>query len=259
MALRHADGKVYTTEWEEIQYKHGNKVGQYMDKELQIVAQKLAERHIDAPLETHDKVRERVRDMQMRGHGDVVDESLVDEDHDMAREIVEGEDDEEFIMQRYRAARLKQMQELQQTHRFGRLKPINGASYVQEITDASKDATVVGVLAEQKHEGCNDLASHLEQIAASHPDIKFVTCKSTEAIPNFPQKHLPCVVIYSKGQLTAQVTGMEPWCRTGTTKPTLETVTDGLRRLKVLPPLEESDEDTEEQSFVKGSKMRLIR
>lgn len=257
MAERAADGKIQTTQWEDIQYKHGNKVGRYATHELEICAQKLAERHIDAPLETHNRLRERLRDAAERGQrGEEVNEDLVDEDPEMAQAVLDGEDDEDEILERFRAARRREMLEQQATNCFGRVKPISGASYVQEITEASAQHIVVGVLAEHNNEGCLDLLPLMDQVAQRHMDVKFVTCKSTEAIPNFPAKHLPCVVVYRAGQLVAQLTGMEPWCRKGITKPTLETVMDNLRKLQVLPQLEESDEEADPY-LLKSTKMAV--
>ncbi len=279
MCERTADHRIRTTEWEEIQYKHGNKIGQYEHRELEIVAQKLADRHADAPLVTHDAVRERARERQERNYvsarnddddddddgdddgGDAgtgkatkssrsgaggasrVCEDLVDEDRDMAAAALEGEDDEEDILRRFRAARVKALQEQAARDRFGRVRAINGASYITEITQASGECWVVGALVEQNDAGCLDLLDVLEAVAARHPHIKFVTCKSTEAIPNFPRKHLPCVVMYSGGAMQAQVTGMEPWCKAGGTKPSVDTVETGLRRYRVLPPKESAEGD----------------
>src|SRR3989338_7865747 len=120
MAERTADNRIRTTEWEEIQYKHGNKVGQYERREMEIVAQKLADRHIDAPLESHDKTREAMRDRQLRGHEDA--EDLYDEDKQMAEEILDGEDDEDEIIMRHRRARMKALEDAQSQNRFGRIR-----------------------------------------------------------------------------------------------------------------------------------------
>ena len=253
MTERTADNRIRTTEWEEIQYKHGNKVGQYERRELEIVAQKLADRHIDAPLETHDKIREAMRERDERGHEG--QEDLYDEDRDMAEAVIEGEDDEDEIINRYRLARLKAMQDAQAQNRFGRVKTIKGHNYIQEITEASADADVVGALIEDNHDGCLDLMRIFETLAAKHPHIKFVACKSTEAIPNFPQKHLPCVVVYSQKALQHQVTSMDPWCRVGTKKATEESVEHALRKMEVLPPLEREEDENEEGSrWTKGNK-----
>lgn len=255
MAERTADNRIRTTEWEEIQYKHGNKVGQYERREMEIVAQKLADRHIDAPLETHDRVREAMRDREQRGHDGA--EDLYDEDKHMAAEILDGEEDEDEIIMRHRRARMKALEEAQAQNRFGRIRAIKGHSYISEITEASANAFVVAALVEDNHEGCLDLLHVLEHLAAKYAHIKFVCCKSTEAIPNFPQKHLPCVVVYSGGALQHQVTSMDPWCRTGSKKPSVETVEAALRKMGVLPPLDDEEEDNEEKDsrwLAKGGK-----
>lgn len=254
MAERTADNRIRTTEWEEIQYKHGNKVGQYERREMEIVAQKLADRHIDAPLESHDNIREAMRDRQLRGHEDA--EDLYDEDKQMAEEILGGEDDEDEIIMRHRRARMKALEEAQSQNRFGRIRAIKGHNYISEITEASANAFVVAALVEDNNEGCLDLLQVLESVAAKYPHIKFVCCKSTEAIPNFPQKHLPCVVVYSGGALQHQVTSMDPWCRTGTKKPSVESIEHALRKMEVLPPLEQDDEETDDKNsrWLKGGK-----
>ncbi|EPY27682.1 hypothetical protein AGDE_04367 [Angomonas deanei] len=51
----------------------------------------------------------------------------------------------------------------------------------------------------------------MQTVAQKHPDVKFVSIVSTEAIPNFPDKHVPCVLLYHKRELVRQMTTLDPW------------------------------------------------
>ena len=205
MVERTADQRIRTTEWEDIQYKHGNKVGQYRDHEVEILAQKVADEHADALHRPYDPVEEKVRDKMARGgyDGDV---NLDGSDDDLGA----GIDDEDDALAEFRKKRLAEIQKAKESS-LGYLKVISGSEYVAEISEASNKHWVVGLLTEQGHEQCEALAKVLSALAAKHRDVKFVAVPAAEALPKFPKKQFPLVVVYKDGKMMHQITTLEPW------------------------------------------------
>ncbi|EPY34724.1 hypothetical protein STCU_01378 [Strigomonas culicis] len=76
--------------------------------------------------------------------------------------------------------------------------------------------------------------------AQRHRDIKFVSMISTEAIPNFPDRHLPCVLLYRNKEMKGQLTTLDPW-KNGRSID-INTVESVLKRNGILPN-EECEDD----------------
>ena len=41
-----------------------------------------------------------------------------------------------------------------------------------------------------------------------HPDVKFLRAVSDETIPNYPDKNLPTILVYKKGEIKCQMIGL---------------------------------------------------
>lgn len=212
MVERTADDRIRTTEWEDIQYKHGNCVGQYRDREVEILAQKVADNHQDALHRVYDSTLEKVQDKEARNGYDGNVEEEFDEagERNDEQEDAADSDDDEYLAE-IRRRRVLEMQKKAASDNFGALVPISGCDYVAEITEGSAKNWVVGLLTELGHEGCEALATLLAAIAPKYRDVKFVSVPVSEALPKFPVKQLPCVVFYHKGVMVHQLTTTEPW------------------------------------------------
>jgi hypothetical protein len=268
MTENRADQFIRTTEWEDIQYKHGNKVGRYATHELEIMAQNIARRHEDTTLEAYDPNRERVADKLDRGGYE--DEARVrhqlatrDGNASDSDDSGPGLDDDDDALTRFRERRLQAMREQQERNVFGALRSISGASYIAEITEASAQHWVVAAMVEPGHPGCEALISVFSELSRKHRDTKFVACLVREAIPNFPPKHLPCVVIYHSGAMQHQTTGMEPWVPVAQlgkpgAMPTAGSVERKLRQFEVLPPNEDDSDGDEGEDDVRTRRKNLI-
>ena len=219
MVERTADGRIRTTQWEDIQYKHGNRVGQYVNHELDIMAQRIGDKHINSELQPYDPTAEKLKDKEERGNpaGDDVGE----------------DDDDDGAIAAYRQRRLAELQKQQGQVAFGRVRSIRGSDYVTEVTNSSTKCCVVVLLSQEGHAECRSLREVFDSVSAAHTDIKFVEIPATEAIPNFPMKHLPCVLVYWATKMVQQVTGMDTWGGSHGLSPS--TVEAGLRKLGVLP------------------------
>ena len=231
---RQANGRIRTTEWEDIQYKHGNKVGKYQTHELELLAQKLADANPNIQLQAYDANEERVRDKLERGGYDAENPQSLDD--------VQSDEDDDALAA-FRRKRMMELKQQQATHVFGVVRHINGADYVAEITEGSANCWVVGAMIETGHEDCEALLQILRQVASRHRDVKFVSLLAKEAVAKLPAKMLPCVVFYYKGTLMKQLTELTAW-KQGK-ELSIESVERCLGRAGVLQ-LDEEDNDKDE-------------
>ncbi|CCW62469.1 unnamed protein product [Phytomonas sp. EM1] len=205
---REAAGRIRTTEWEEIQYKYGNKVGKYQTHELEILAQKIAEKNEDTCLRSYNPYEEKLEDKLNQRFGG-------EKGHDDEVPNIGSSDDDDEVLCEIRQRRMAELKKQFQTECFGILRHISGADYVKEITDSSDKNWVVAALIKPGHSDCESLLNVLRTVAQRNRDTKFVSMISTEAIPNFPEKHLPCVLLYKNKCVKKQITGLEAWRQKG--------------------------------------------
>ncbi|CAI5968560.1 unnamed protein product [Closterium sp. NIES-64] len=117
--------------------------------------------------------------------------------------------------------------------RYGGVERITGPDFVREVTEASQSVWVVvhlfrdSIISNCHSElarshpqtkfvhivrtdvaACSIISNCLSELARSHPQTKFVRIVSTECIPNYPDAHLPTLLVYHKGALKATLAGM---------------------------------------------------
>lgn len=252
MVERTADQRIRTTEWEDIQYKHGNKVGRYREQELEILAQKIGDANPNVNLRAYNPEEERIRAKMERAGFDADPDEQVR--RAQAEDLAGGDDEDDFFgdddddaLAAFRAKRMNEIQKQAEKACFGRLIQISGTDYVKEITEASSSCWVIAVLMKLGHEECDALIEVFSKVARREREIKFVSVLAKEAIPNFPAKHLPCVLFYHNGAMVKQTTGMEPWTEDGKLATlTPQTVDAQLRRSGVLRSEDDDDEIADE-------------
>lgn len=256
MVERRADERIRTSEWEDIQYKHGNKVGKYQTNEMQLLAQRLADANPNIQLRAYDPTEERVRDKVERNGFDMEDEKaqamlegVVDSDEDMM--------DEDDALAVFRQRRKDELLARKETHPFGTVKHIPGAEYVGEITRASSNCWVVAIMMKLGHVDCDVLLNMMRQAASRNRDVKFVSLIAAEASPNFPDKHLPCVLLYKDETMMCQFTGLQPWSVNPASEKSpveLASVERLLQRNGAIYKEEYDDEDDEDEDRVRSGK-----
>ncbi|KPA79010.1 hypothetical protein ABB37_05552 [Leptomonas pyrrhocoris] len=236
---RTADNRIHTTEWEDVQYKYGNRVGKYETHELEILAQKIADKNQNTCLVAYDPHAEKVADKLERGGYDCEEGS----GKDVA--AVEDSDDEDDALAAIRRRRILELQRQKAADRFGVLRHIPGADYVTEVTEASATCWVVAVLIRPGNSDCEALLAVLRTVAQRHKALKFVSMISTDAIPNFPDRHLPCVLLYNSKELKKQITNLDEWMQ----KKHLNVGTAELllSRCGVLPRGEDGEAESERE------------
>lgn len=205
---RTADQRIRTTEWEDIQYKHGNRVGKYATDELAILAQKIADENVNTCLRVYDPNEERVRDKMERGGYETEPREGAAGLDDV---VATNDDDDDEALAAFRRKRIAELQRQQEAQRFGVLRHIPGTDYTEEVTEASATHWVVALLIRPGHDDCESLLFVMRVAAQRHRDVKFVSMNSGETIKNFPERYLPCVLLYKDKKLQQQLTELAPW------------------------------------------------
>lgn len=52
------------------------------------------------------------------------------------------------------------------------------------------------------------MSQHLNKLATAYPSTKFVSIRGDMCIANYPDKNIPTLLIYRRGQLIKQIVGM---------------------------------------------------
>jgi len=213
-----------TTEWEDVQYKFGNKVGKYATEagEREVLEAKLEAIAQDHFVELPDPLSLKTTE-ELEHH-------LEDHDEDAA------------ALAEIRNRRLQALKQTVATGLFGSLKHITREEYIDEVTNAGQGVCVVLLLLEDGHEGCSKMVSILKQLAQHFPRTKFRSIRSTDAIPNFPSKELPCILFYKNSALVSQATGPAVWGAA----PTLDTVELELAQRRFITGSRFSDEEEDD-------------
>ncbi|GAA6017968.1 hypothetical protein JCM10207_002724 [Rhodosporidiobolus poonsookiae] len=102
--------------------------------------------------------------------------------------------------------------------RFGRVYNIGKVDYKREVTEASEQELpgepdgwgtgVVCVLFKDSIPESKLLMPILNELASLYPSTKFVSIVSDHCIENYPDKNVPTMIIYRKGQMMGQVVGL---------------------------------------------------
>jgi hypothetical protein len=123
-------------------------------------------------------------------------------------ELDELEDEEEErVLQAYKAKRLLQMKAEVSRANFGGMMEISGQDYVGEVTKAGEGVWVVLHLYRQGIPLCSLINQHLSILAAKFPATKFIKSIATTCIPNYPDKNLPTIFVYFEGAMKEQFVG----------------------------------------------------
>ncbi|KAA0152229.1 hypothetical protein FNF27_03744 [Cafeteria roenbergensis] len=170
-----------TTEWEDLQRKHGNL----------------------PPLEPEEEEEE--------------EEEVEPDDGVRGRtegELEDAEDDEAFADDRELAAlrrrRIAQLRAAAAANKFGTLRTITRAEYVAEVTRASSEGDGLYVALHLFSEGvprCREVDASLATMAARHRSVKFLRIQGKDCIEGYPDRNCPSLLVYHKGECVARLVG----------------------------------------------------
>jgi len=178
-----------TTEWDELQQRHGNLPGVETGRD-RLLAAEAAEKQALQEIEDEQAARaDRVWEERAL-HGDLDD---VDEE-------------EERFMLEYREQRMAEMRNEAKRAKFGHVLDISADSFRQEVTDAADDdlRVVVHLYADNTPE-CQVVDQLLASLAKAHPHTKFARIFFRNAIPNYPPSNLPTILVYHQHDIALSI------------------------------------------------------
>jgi len=174
------------TEWDDILVKHGIKEPTVKQEDLESLIIESAEAYQD------------------RRKNEKLEKATLEE-------LDELEDDEdERALAEYRRKRIEEMKQQALKNRFGELISISEPEYKDAVTEASNDFYVVVFLFKSGIPYCQLLEQKLRPIASKFKATKFVKIRSEEAIHNYPDKNLPTLLVYHKGDIVKTVITLAP-------------------------------------------------
>eukprot|EP00735_Rhodelphis_limneticus_P013261 TRINITY_DN685_c0_g1::TRINITY_DN685_c0_g1_i1::g.28875::m.28875 TRINITY_DN685_c0_g1::TRINITY_DN685_c0_g1_i1::g.28875 ORF type:complete len:242 (+),score=60.57,sp/Q5RB77/PDCL3_PONAB/38.76/9e-39,Phosducin/PF02114.11/5.5e-13,Thioredoxin/PF00085.15/0.0098,EF-1_beta_acid/PF10587.4/0.26 TRINITY_DN685_c0_g1_i1:65-727(+) len=171
------------TEWETIQRRMGN----LPPKEVEISQDTIAELAEQAA-QNYDPLKNKSLDQL----NDMMDDDL-------------GSDDEKEL-EAYRQQRIREMKEKAAKARYGGLTHIRATDYKDEVNCG--DVYVVVLLYQHSNPDCEIMEASLAPLSRKFRDVKFLAIKSTDAIPNYPDKLLPTVLVYHQNDIVKQYVGL---------------------------------------------------
>ncbi|KAI9479364.1 phosducin [Coemansia sp. RSA 989] len=128
-------------------------------------------------------------------------------DLDELAELEDEEDDQ--ILEQYRQQRMAEMQAQAEKEKFGELIQISEPDYKAMVTEASKDVWVVVHLFRDSIPECKLMNRILGELAMQYRATKFVKIISVECIHNYPDRNLPTLLVYGKGEMQGQMVRMD--------------------------------------------------
>ncbi|EJU05693.1 thioredoxin-like protein [Dacryopinax primogenitus] len=141
--------------------------------------------------------------------GPTLSDQLAQADLDELEELADEENDSdtERFMRQYQRQKVAELRREAGGARFGTVRPIGRDDYTREITDASKEddegeGSGTGVVAFLYKDRLGD---QIQELARRYPHTKFVSIVGDKCIPNYPDRNVPTLLMYRKGEMTNQV------------------------------------------------------
>ncbi|XP_044132654.1 phosducin-like protein 2 [Bufo gargarizans] len=132
------------------------------------------------------------------------------------------QEENEKAIELYRKKRIKELQTLQKTQKYGELNDISGNLYVKEVTNAKDGVWVVLHLYRSCIPMCDLLNNHLRILAKKFPETKFLKSTADNCIPNYLDACLPTLLLYRNGQIKGRFIGTDQCGGTSVTPEELE-------------------------------------
>lgn len=123
-------------------------------------------------------------------------------------DLMEDEEDERVLLE-YRQKRIAEMKELASKEKFGDVRDISAADYVEQVNNAGAGVWVVLHLYKTVIPLCTMINNYMHILSKKFPAVKFLRSVSDTCIANYPDKNLPTLFIYYEGQLKEKFIGPE--------------------------------------------------
>lgn len=146
-----------------------------------------------------EQLEEALAEAVSRQHENRLEDLDIDE-----LEALEDEEDEDFL-ESYKQKRMAEMRKLASNEKYGSVYPISKPEWQTEVTDASKNSSVVVHLACESQIQSRLLGVILRSAASKFRDIKFCEIEGRRAIEGYPDSNCPTILIYKDGELVKQL------------------------------------------------------
>lgn len=125
------------------------------------------------------------------------------------KQLTRLEDDvEEDVLEKYRRQRLEEIRKQREKDRFGAVLDIGMEDYVREVTEASREATVLCLLYKSVHQASDRAVAYFATLAQKHKSVKFCQGVSSRLVANFDDKLVPTILVYRDGVCNNQISGI---------------------------------------------------
>ncbi|KAI8896474.1 thioredoxin-like protein [Globomyces pollinis-pini] len=164
-------------------------------------------------------------------------------------ELDELEDDDledDRILEHYRKQRMDAIKSQLKAEIFGSVLEITKPDYQQQVTNASTTHWVVVNLYQTYISDSKLMTAILDRLATKYKATKFVKIKADMCIENYPDKNVPTLLVYGKGELQRQIVGLSTFGGKATTVENVEIFLKGLGALSGGQKVDD-DEDEEER------------
>lgn len=234
MATLGTGGKKESTEWDDILKQKG------------IIPEKTPEELAEEQLK--ELVEETVEAYDPHEHKSV---ARLEED------LEDADSDEERILSSYRQQRLEQMKAESMKPKYGPgLQYISAEDWKHDVTNAPADVYVVIHLFQEAIEACEVMHQRLSELSAKFLTTKFIKCKATDAIKNYPDAKCPTVLVYKEGKILKQFVGLKSFVQAPSPASAIPTTDDVEWTLSRLSAVES---DMVEAPGPKSSRFNLRR
>jgi hypothetical protein len=138
-------------------------------------------------------------------------------------QLDELEDDvDEAILDKYRQQRLAQLKAEAVRSRFGEVREITKSDFIDEVNKAGDGVNVVVLLYQDPIPESRLMEQTLRRLAAKKRATKFLRIQATNCIENYPDTHVPTLLLYRSGECLATLVGLAPFGGLGMTIADLE-------------------------------------
>ncbi|KAJ3207009.1 hypothetical protein HK099_000369, partial [Clydaea vesicula] len=174
-------------------------------------------------------------------------ESLDNKDLDELDELEDLEDDR--VLESYRRKRMQEIKDYQSKAKYGTITQISKPDYQKEVTEASKNLNpeyVVLFLFNNSLPESRLVSAYLTSIAKKYPTVKFLKIVADQCIENYPDTNVPTLLIYGRGELLANLIGINKLGGTQTNFETLEFLISSYGTFEIKKEKLFKDEEEEE-------------
>ncbi|CAO3651945.1 unnamed protein product [Cunninghamella echinulata] len=139
---------------------------------------------------------------------------------------------------------MQEMQNEAMKNKYGSVTQISKPEFVKQVTEASKECSVVVHLYQEYIPACQLMNQHLVSLAEQYKQTKFVKIIADQCIPNYPDRNVPTLLVYGQGDIQANLVGAVQFGGMNMTKKGIQTL---LSRYSALPPPPSDNDDAKDK------------